>query len=155
MTLLSKLLVKAKYLEKNRKIYDLIPDQNLIESIGLAHDIGHPPFGHGGEIALNYCMNKFGGFEGNAQTLRICTELGEYSEENGLNLTRRTLLGLMKYPSYYSLVVNEEAYRECSDSRKIDSYKPPKCVFDSDKISVEWILQAFNESDRRTFFSIK
>ena len=87
-----------------------LPSQTLIEAIALAHDIGHPPFGHGGEVALNYVMRNHGGFEGNAQTLRICTKLGEYSDDSGLNLTRRTLLGLLKYPAHYSSVVNSALY---------------------------------------------
>ena len=95
-----------------------IPSQNLIETIGLAHDIGHAPFGHGGEVALNYVMRDDGGFEGNAQTMRICTQLGEYSEEDGLNLTRRTLLGLIKYPATYSQVVNHTIYDEKKSALK-------------------------------------
>lgn len=95
---------------RNTKHNQFIPSQNLIEAIGLAHDIGHSPFGHGGEVALNYVMRNHGGFEGNAQTLRICTQLGEYSDSDGLNLTRRTLLGLIKYPALYSKVVNADAY---------------------------------------------
>lgn len=73
----------------------------------LLHDIGHPPFGHNGEEALDECMRKFGGFEGNAQTLRIVTQL-EKKRRNpneddpidcraGLNLTYRTLGALLKY----------------------------------------------------------
>ncbi|HBA33532.1 MAG TPA: dGTPase, partial [Gammaproteobacteria bacterium] len=57
---------------------------SLIESICLAHDLGHPPFGHSGEVALNYLMKDHGGFEGNGQTLRILTRLGEFSESHGL-----------------------------------------------------------------------
>lgn len=48
-----------------------LPDHSLIQAIGVTHDLGHPPFGHGGEVALNYCMRAAGGFEGNGQTLRI------------------------------------------------------------------------------------
>lgn len=129
--------------------FNLIPEQNLIESIGLAHDIGHPPFGHGGEVALNYAMRNNGGFEGNAQTLRICTKLGEYSDETGLNLTRRTLLGLIKYPSYYSAVVNTSAYKEGLAPINLDSYKPPKCVFDCDKSNVDWVLQPFTNDNSK------
>lgn len=145
----------AEYLKVNYKnddiIVDLLPEQNLIESIGLAHDIGHPPFGHGGEVALNYAMKKNAGFEGNAQTLRICTKLGEYSDGGGLNLSRRTLLGVIKYPCFYSDVVNTEVYND-SHGLNLDSYKPPKCVFDCDKDHVEWILQPFT-NDRILFTS--
>ncbi|STY60818.1 deoxyguanosinetriphosphate triphosphohydrolase-like protein [Mannheimia haemolytica] len=71
----------------------LLPDHSLVESLCFAHDLGHPPFGHGGEMALNYKMYAFGGFEGNAQSFRIMTQLEPYTETAGMNLTRRTLLG--------------------------------------------------------------
>lgn len=144
--------LKTKYPEnENPEIFELIPEQNLIESIGLAHDIGHPPFGHGGEVALNYSMRNDAGFEGNAQTLRICTKLGEYSEEEGLNLTRRTLLGLIKYPAYHNDVVNRELYTE-NGGINLDGFKPPKCIYDCEKDQVNWILQPFT-NDRDKFMS--
>ena len=69
----------------------LLPaEDSLIEAICLAHDIGHPPFGHGGEVALNFMMHNFGGFEGNGQTFRIVTKLEPYTEHHGMNLSRRT-----------------------------------------------------------------
>ncbi|MVG14113.1 anti-phage deoxyguanosine triphosphatase [Aeromonas jandaei] len=135
----------------NEEILNLLPEQNLIESIGLAHDIGHPPFGHGGEVALNYSMRNHNGFEGNAQTLRICTKLGEYSDRGGLNLTRRTLLGLIKYPVYHSSVFNSGKYNN-ENGINLDSYHPPKCIFDCDKSHVDWILQPFN-TDKDKFQS--
>ncbi len=131
-----------------------IPTSALIETIALAHDIGHPPFGHGGEVALNYSMRSDGGFEGNAQTLRICTKLGEYSESSGLNLTRRALLGLLKYPAPYSLVVNESIYHENLAPVNIDSFKPPKCIFDCDNESLKFIFAPVNEL-RETFQSVE
>lgn len=76
-----------------------IPDLSLIQAVGATHDLGHPPFGHGGEVALNYCMRKAGGFEGNGQTLRILARLERFSTNAGANLTRRTLLGVLKYPA--------------------------------------------------------
>ncbi len=129
-----------------------LPSQVLIEAIALAHDIGHPPFGHGGEVALNYAMRNNGGFEGNAQTLRICTKLGEYSDSNGLNLTRRTLLGLLKYPATYSTVVNASKYQTAQAPSNIDSFKPPKCIFDCDKDSLDFIFDPVS-SDSITFQS--
>ncbi|WP_024674630.1 anti-phage deoxyguanosine triphosphatase [Pseudomonas syringae] len=140
--------LKTKY-HQDESVLNIIPDQNLIESLGLAHDIGHPPFGHGGEVALNYAMRDDSGFEGNAQTLRICTLLGECSDANGLNLTRRVLLGLIKYPSYYSSVVNLDAYKG-ANGLNLDNFKPPKCIFDSDKTSAEWVLKPFTQ-DRDKF----
>ena len=77
---------------------DLLPPLEQIETNGLAHDLGHPPFGHGGEIALNYIMSAFGGFEANGQTLRILSTLESHTPKYGLDLTRRSLLGILKYP---------------------------------------------------------
>ena len=77
-------------------------NEDLAEAVALAHDLGHPPFGHGGETALNYAMANFGGFEGNGQTFRILTKLESHTAEHGLDLTRRTLLGVLKYPVPFS-----------------------------------------------------
>src|SRR5579884_997255 len=64
----------------------------LCEAASLAHDIGHPPFGHAGESVLNECMARAGGFEGNAQNLRVVATLEVKSNDYlGLNLTRATL----------------------------------------------------------------
>ncbi|MFB6260123.1 MAG: dGTPase, partial [Thiohalorhabdaceae bacterium] len=79
-------------------------DAQLMETICLAHDLGHPPFGHGGEIALNYMMHDAGGFEGNGQTLRLLGRLEAHTPGYGLDLSRRTLLGVLKYPAPYSRV---------------------------------------------------
>src|SRR5438309_5871938 len=73
-------------------------DEDLAEAVGLAHDLGHTPFGHAGEDALNAEMQPFGGFSHNAQTLRILTSLERgYAEFDGLNLTWETLEGTVKH----------------------------------------------------------
>lgn len=86
-------LKKGEYAEKPdvETLEKILPSSALINAICLAHDLGHPPFGHGGEVALNICMRQFGGFEGNGQTLRILTKLEKYTEKNGMNPTRRLL----------------------------------------------------------------
>lgn len=73
-------------------------DEDLAEAIALVHDFGHPPFGHAGEHALDRVMVSFGGFDHNAQSLRIVTLLeNRYARFNGLNLTWETLEGLVKH----------------------------------------------------------
>jgi dGTPase len=79
----------AKYLNLN---------EDLAESLSLAHDLGHTPFGHAGEDALNECMDDYGGFDHNLQTLRIVMFLeNKYFKFNGLNLSIETLEGLLKH----------------------------------------------------------
>jgi dGTPase len=73
-------------------------DEDLAEALALAHDLGHPPFGHAGERALDSCLSAFGGFDHNAQTLRVVTTLERrYPVFDGLNLTWETLEGLVKH----------------------------------------------------------
>ena len=73
-------------------------EEDLAEALALAHDLGHPPFGHAGERALDAAMAEFGGFDHNAQSLRIVTELeSRYADFDGLNLTWETLEGLVKH----------------------------------------------------------
>ena len=73
-------------------------DEDLAEALALAHDLGHPPFGHAGERALDACLAAYGGFDHNAQTLRVVTALERrYPGFDGLNLTWETLEGLIKH----------------------------------------------------------
>jgi dGTPase len=73
-------------------------DEDLAECLALAHDLGHPPFGHSGETALQKVMQPYGGFDHNAQTLRIIEKLeGRYAEFDGLNLCWETLEGIAKH----------------------------------------------------------
>lgn len=73
-------------------------DEDLAEALALAHDLGHPPFGHVGETALSECLRNFGGFDHNVQTLRVVTSLERrYADFDGLNLTWETLDGLIKH----------------------------------------------------------
>ncbi|MGB6229829.1 MAG: deoxyguanosinetriphosphate triphosphohydrolase [Litorimonas sp.] len=85
-------------------------DEDLAECLALAHDLGHPPFGHAGEDALSKAMAAYGGFDHNAQTLRIVTKLeSRYAEFDGLNLTWETLEGIAKHNG--PVVEREEDYR--------------------------------------------
>jgi dGTPase len=91
-------------------------DGGLVEAACLAHDLGHPPFGHTGEDALNECMAGMGGFEGNAQTFRVLTRLEEKTNEYpGLNLTRGVLLATLKYPARQSAGAGKYLYDQDAD----------------------------------------
>jgi dGTPase len=73
-------------------------DEDLTETLALAHDLGHPPFGHAGERALDACLQDHGGFDHNAQTLRVVTSLEHrYPDFDGLNLTWESLEGIVKH----------------------------------------------------------
>lgn len=73
-------------------------DEDLAEALALAHDLGHPAFGHAGEAALHAAMREYGGFDHNAQTLRIVTHIEQrYPDHDGLNLTWETLEGVVKH----------------------------------------------------------
>ena len=78
-------------------------DADLVEATCLAHDLGHPPFGHMGERSLNKLLTKYGGFEGNAQTLRLITEVFYRTEtgKRGMNPTRAFLDGILKYKALF------------------------------------------------------
>jgi dGTPase len=73
-------------------------DEDLTETLALAHDLGHPPFGHAGERALDQCLHAHGGFDHNAQTLQLVTSLEHrYPDFDGLNLTWEALEGIVKH----------------------------------------------------------
>jgi dGTPase len=81
-------------------------NEELSEAICLAHDLGHTPFGHAGQDALNECMMDFGGFEHNLQSLRVVDELEEhYADFNGLNLSFECREGILKHCSYNNAVL--------------------------------------------------
>ncbi|WP_285905933.1 dGTP triphosphohydrolase [Pseudodesulfovibrio pelocollis] len=98
-------------------------DQDLVESICLAHDIGHPSFGHAGEGALNELMRESGGFEGNAQNLRILVELfyRDKATWSGMKPTRAFLDGMLKYKTLF---------RDSADKKKHFLYDPQEAILD-------------------------
>ncbi|GAA2640293.1 deoxyguanosinetriphosphate triphosphohydrolase [Paractinoplanes durhamensis] len=94
-------------------------DPDVVDVAGLAHDLGHPPFGHNGEHALDQVAEACGGFEGNAQTLRVLTRLEAKVPGAGLNLTRASLDACAKYP-----------WSRKPGNRKFGVYADDRAVFD-------------------------
>ena len=94
-------------------------NEDLCETLSLAHDLGHTPFGHAGEKILDKCMNRHGGFDHNIQTLRIVTLLeNKYYNFFGLNLTIETLDGLIKHNGpvkdmkLYNTILKKKIFRD-------------------------------------------
>ncbi len=115
-------------------------DPDLVEAVCLAHDLGHPPFGHNGERTLHALMRAHGGFEGNAQTLRILTYLEhKHADYAGLNLTYQTLDGVLKY-------------KTCIDSAAIANapQSPVKGFYTWDRQLVETIVQQTGSRQQRS-----
>ncbi|WP_217874239.1 anti-phage deoxyguanosine triphosphatase [Pseudoalteromonas shioyasakiensis] len=138
-----------RHLKKQHPEFTNFPSGSLLETLCLAHDIGHPPFGHGGEIALNYMMREHGGFEGNAQTLRIVSKLEPYSNGHGMNLTRRTLLGFIKYPAFIDDLWH--SIPPLSGQRsfiKADHWRPAKGLYNDDKDVFDWIIEPLSNNDK-------
>jgi dGTPase len=115
-------------------------DPDIVDTACLAHDLGHPPFGHNGEKGLNDWAKDFGGFEGNAQTLRILTRIEQkvYSKDGvafGLNLTRASLDASCKYPWTRDFAVQDSG---ADRSIKFGVYEDDVPVF-------EWLRQGATE----------
>ena len=134
-------------------------NEDLSETLSLAHDLGHTPFGHAGEEVLRDCMEKYGGFDHNIQTLRIVTWLeNKYYNFNGLNLTVETLDGLLKHNGpvnniqSYKKILNESFF-----SKKIKFKSAPSLEAQISSISDDI---AYNNHDlqdglRAGLFSIE
>ncbi|SDY02191.1 anti-phage deoxyguanosine triphosphatase [Thermoactinomyces sp. DSM 45892] len=116
-------------------------DASLVEAAALAHDLGHPPFGHHGEYALHECMKPYGGFEGNAQTFRILTRL-EGDKKLGLNPTRGLLMSILKYP-----ILLNKAMADATDPAQ--TQHPPKAsAYQSDQEAFDWMLAPLTTEER-------
>jgi dGTPase len=99
--------------------------EDLVEAIALAHDLGHTPFGHAGQDALNACMQDSGGFEHNLQSLRVVDELEErYPEFDGLNLCFETREGILKHCSLRNAEILEAREPNGVGRRFIDRHRP-------------------------------
>ncbi len=97
---------------------DFYIDPDLLEAICLSHDLGHPPFGHAGERTLNHLMREQGGFEGNAQTLRLLTERIFSVKRSGMDPTRAFLDGVLKYKSLWTELGNQPEHHFIYDCQQ-------------------------------------
>jgi dGTPase len=139
-------------------------DTDLVEFAGLAHDLGHPPFGHNGEHVLDKLMIKYGGFEGNAQTLRIisCLEKKATAEtpatrqfaddgtdiRRGLNPTNRSLASVLKYDK---LIPKTEEVRQAQKNHE----EPCKGYYSTEELLVRKLKDALGDGHKGRFKTIE
>jgi dGTPase len=120
-------------------------DVSLLEAAALAHDLGHPPFGHHGEQALHDCMNQYGGFEGNAQTFRILSRI-EGDKVVGLNLTRALLYSIVKYPIILDDAIGTNTNKSI----------PPKAnIYKADEDAFNWMMEPLSEEEKNYYMETK
>ena len=111
-------------------------DADLVEAVCLSHDLGHPPFGHAGERSLNHFMAPYGGFEGNAQTLRLLTERIFSQRRTGMDPSRAFVDGILKYKSGWG------------ELKEVEGKEPANhFIYDEQSEYTEWTLggRAFPE----------
>jgi dGTPase len=132
-----------KHIHKDIFSSEYFIDQDLVESLCLAHDLGHPPFGHAGERTINSLMNRYGGFEGNAQTLRLITEIFYRTDDTrrGMNPTRAFLDGILKYKSLFSNFKNPENHFIYDNQKKYVEF-----IFEKRKYQKEF--SSYNELNK-------
>lgn len=154
-------------------------DPDLIEAICLSHDLGHPPFGHAGERTLNHLTRNHGGFEGNAQTLRILTQRIFSAKRTGMNPTRAFLDGILKYKTLWSelntpdhpphnhfIYDNQNSYLdwtlagndfpiELTPGKKRDSFKSIECQIMDWADDTAYSLNDLSDSVRAGFLNIQ
>ncbi|MFL2813117.1 MAG: deoxyguanosinetriphosphate triphosphohydrolase [Paracoccaceae bacterium] len=131
-------------------------NSELAEAIALAHDLGHPPFGHTGEEELNKLLIKDGGFDHNIQTLKIVTKLEQmYASHPGLNLTIETLDGIIKHNGPLN-IVNKYITEEIKDLKKFNFKKSPSIEAQIASISDDIAYNSHDLGDglRAGFFSL-
>ena len=108
----------------------------IVETISLGHDLGNPPFGHSGEVKLNELSNGFGGFEGNAQSFRVVSYLErKFPHIDGLNLSNRTCLGLVKY--FYKRADNHKKFLYDTDYDKVKLLKDRWLIEDNQTLDCQ------------------
>ncbi len=145
------------------ELNDLIPRLEQIETTGLAHDLGHPPFGHAGEEAMNEVMEPYGGFDHNEQSIRVLTLLEEkYASFNGLNLTGETLEGVIKHNGpLISGKQNEISLRPTISELNsnwnlhLDCYAPAEAQLANMSDDIAYLAHDFNDGLRAGLLELK
>lgn len=148
----------SRFIHNKRPELDYaMPPVELVEAVALAHDLGHPPFGHGGEVALNSMTYRHGGFEANGQALRILARMEAHTAGFGLDLTRRMLLGILKYPVPYSKASRTQHPKPPVNYVRLKSaeWQPPKSFLDIDQEVADWLLEPFPAPERELFGSMR